>query len=314
MNCAHCGVEIRNESILNKSYNWRFSKNGKYLCKNCGYEVDTLFDLPIFIILLFISLFLLGGGLEYRPLAILGIVYVFLVILYGFRSTAFSQIKKWFEKVDEFYEGKKIMVPDKILIKKEDENTIMFEDKDESGVIKATIGFQIVEGQLTIYMKGYKIDSIKFPKLEGFYGYSLTDEELDTFKDFLQKMDKIVKELQESSPCSAFNIMTMQAPIEKLQSPTGDTHSLIYIVGYVHVHEGYAIHGVYLSMQSAKEDARQYPKSHYVKRFGYSVAYAQIDIWDLDANKLLKTLQYEDGVYTTVSIEASLADPVEEKK
>ena len=80
--------------------------------------------------------------------------------------------------------------PAKILIKKEDENTILFEDKDESGVIKATIGFQIVEGQLTIYMKGYKIDSIKFPKLEGFYGYLLTDEELDTVKDFLQKMGR----------------------------------------------------------------------------------------------------------------------------
>ena len=191
MNCAHCGVELKNESISDKYYKWAFSKDGKYLCKNCGHEGNALFDLPMFLFLFFVSILLLSRELNSILFTILGIIYLGMVILYGFKSTAFSQIKKWYKQVDEFYGVKKIMKSNEILIKKEDENTILFEDKDEAGLIKATIGFQIVEGQLTIYMKGYKIDSIKFPKLEGFYGYSLTDEELDTFKDFLQKMDRM---------------------------------------------------------------------------------------------------------------------------
>ena len=107
MNCAHCGVELNNEGILNKYNRWVFSKNDKYLCKNCGYELDTVFDLPIFIILLFISVFLLGSGLKYMPLAVLGIVYMGFAIFFCFGSTAFSRIKNWSKQVDKFYEGKK---------------------------------------------------------------------------------------------------------------------------------------------------------------------------------------------------------------
>ena len=107
MNCAHCGVEIRNESILDKYYNWSFSRKGKYLCKNCGQEGRKLFDLPIFIILLLISAFLLGSGLKYMPLAILGIVYMGIAIFFCFGSTAFSRIKNWSKQVDKFYEVKR---------------------------------------------------------------------------------------------------------------------------------------------------------------------------------------------------------------
>ena len=107
MNCAHCGVELNNEGILNKYNKWAFSKAGKHLCKNCGYELDTLFDLPIFIILLLISAFLLGNGLKSMPLAILGIVYTGVAIFFGFGSTAIREIKKWFKQIDEFYEGKR---------------------------------------------------------------------------------------------------------------------------------------------------------------------------------------------------------------
>ena len=107
MNCAHCGVEINNEGILNKYNKWAFSKNGKHLCKDCGHELNTSFDLPIFLILLLISAFLLGSGLKSMPLAILGIVYMGFAILFGFGSTAFSRIKNWSKQVDKFYEVKR---------------------------------------------------------------------------------------------------------------------------------------------------------------------------------------------------------------
>ena len=107
MNCVHCGVEIKNESISDKYYKWAFSRKGKYLCKNCGHEANALFDLPIFLGLLFMSIFLLGSGLHSAFATTLNVVYVGLIMLFGVGSTAFSQIKKWFKQMDEFYEVKK---------------------------------------------------------------------------------------------------------------------------------------------------------------------------------------------------------------
>jgi ssDNA-binding Zn-finger/Zn-ribbon topoisomerase 1 len=76
------------------------------------------------------------------------------------------------------------------ITKIEGENIILFEDKDDdSGQTKASIGFQTKGGKFTVYMKGYEIDPVEFPSLKGFYGYQLTEEELDTFIDFFESID-----------------------------------------------------------------------------------------------------------------------------
>ena len=91
------------------------------------------------------------------------------------------------------------------ITKKEGENIILFEDKDDdSGQTTASIGFQTRGGKFTVYMKGYEVDPVKFPALKGFYGYQLTDEELNILTDFLERMGQ----------CS--NNITMPRTVEEI--------------------------------------------------------------------------------------------------
>jgi hypothetical protein len=72
---------------------------------------------------------------------------------------------------------------------KEGEGLILFEDKDSLGRVRGAIAFQIKDGRYTIYIKGYEVDSKKFPYLKGFHGYTLTDNETDRLLKFVNKLD-----------------------------------------------------------------------------------------------------------------------------
>ena len=79
---------------------------------------------------------------------------------------------------------------------KRGENAILFEDTDDHGTVIGAIGFQVVDGRFTVYIKGYEIDSKKFPALEGYHGYTLTDNEIDEllkFADSTEPKRKIPK-------------------------------------------------------------------------------------------------------------------------
>ena len=65
---------------------------------------------------------------------------------------------------------------------------IAFKDVDENdGHEMATIVFQYNNGKFTVYLNGYPIDDKKFPALQGYYGYTMTDEELNEFIKFLKE-------------------------------------------------------------------------------------------------------------------------------
>ena len=68
---------------------------------------------------------------------------------------------------------------------KQNNYVIVFEDKDSKGRVRGAIGFQIsLDGHLIVYMKGYKVNAKKFPGLKGYYGYQLTDAEIDELDKF----------------------------------------------------------------------------------------------------------------------------------
>ncbi len=71
---------------------------------------------------------------------------------------------------------------------KRGENAILFEDTDDHGTVIGAIGFQVVDGRFTIYIRGYEVDSAEFPALAGYHGYALTDNEMDEFAKFLDSL------------------------------------------------------------------------------------------------------------------------------
>ncbi len=74
----------------------------------------------------------------------------------------------------------------KIEVDKKDD-IILFQDIDEKdGRVLAEIGFQYNQGRFSVYMNGYSIDDKKFPALQGYYGYTMTEDELNEFKEFLR--------------------------------------------------------------------------------------------------------------------------------
>ena len=72
---------------------------------------------------------------------------------------------------------------------KANKNGILFEDWGKDGKVIGAIGFQVVDGRFTVYIKGYEIDAKKFPTLEGYHGYTLTDNEIDELLKFADSME-----------------------------------------------------------------------------------------------------------------------------
>ena len=72
-------------------------------------------------------------------------------------------------------------------------NGILFEDWDKNGKVIGAIGFQVVDGRFTVYIKGYEIDAKKFPGLKGYHGYTLTDNEIDELLKFADSLESKIK-------------------------------------------------------------------------------------------------------------------------
>ena len=76
---------------------------------------------------------------------------------------------------------------------KANKNGILFEDWDKDGKVIGAIGFQVVDGRFTVYIKGYEIDAKKFPALKGYHGYTLTDNEIDELLKFADSLESKIK-------------------------------------------------------------------------------------------------------------------------
>ena len=75
----------------------------------------------------------------------------------------------------------------------------------------------------------------------------------------------------------------------KMTELPGNEPLLVYIVEYGVNYESSNVHGVYLSLSEAKKDAHRFKKE--------GKDYATIEIWDVNANKCQKTLEWDGGLW-----------------
>ena len=107
MKCAHCGKEINKEELWGKLVGFRGYRKGKYLCRSCTFEMEELNDVPVFLVLLLLSVFLLGSSLSSFISLVFGIGVLCFTIIFGLMSTVRSKLKTWSRQMNEFYEAKK---------------------------------------------------------------------------------------------------------------------------------------------------------------------------------------------------------------